>query len=1162
MPPKNDITRPTILPGRNIRSIIEGSRAVSLKGEDRETNTQSTSSFVYDPPTIGLKSTQQLNVDWSKFQNHTFFNSAEVNVNVAFDQIVNGFPFDGSRKEFESFFEKLTGFEKWVYDSFPKNVGYLIFSGTQTGEDTDGTLGTWISVNDYAGAALPNFSKTKTGKSIIDPGTSAFSIEMQLLVPQIQNGRQIVCQKMSGSQQGFNIMLEPTASTSTCMVHFLVTSGANYLAASASIDKGQFNHLYFAYNRDNGYNKLEIYKDSNFITATPESVNMLAMDIRSVPFLIGTGTDVTYAGTNYVPTQTLSGAIDELRVFHSTRNRTQLQKFAKKSIFASPELKLYFKFNEPTGTLGSTESDSLNRIVLDSSGNSLHSYISSAGFNFGLRSTGSVASPLTYEKRELSPVLFPAFSDVVDLNSFLLTSASDYDDANPNLISKLIPKHYFIEGQSLDGLETEQGTLGDGYTGDGEPGSGKLGTSQLLLTFLYTWAKFFDELKLFVDSFSSLNYVDYNSTGTAPDHFLPILMKHFGFVMPPFFLDASIEQYLDAENIQPVISTDQYSLQYIQNQILRRVLTNMGEIIRSKGTQHSIKAFLRAVGIDPNNSFRIKEFGGPTKQALLHSRESKTDTGLLLDFNSGGVIQSPFLTASRYETGFPAEVGPMALKNVFSPHGVSTALSDGMLTSGSWTYEAVYRWPLKRGVSNFSQSLARVFTSGTLSDAPFCTFNLVAFTSSLESDPYGPRVRLYARPTYGSTLATAPLLVLELSGCNIFDGNKWHVSFGRTRNDAFGSVVSSSYFLRAATQELGEIKHKWITSSYFSSDGTSPASSGTQSSRSSLFNASGSFLMIGSSPFTASTTFLNDTSNVPDEARATAFNGQLARVRWWSKDLSHTEWIEHVRNYKSLGVHDPLKNFAFEKTRSGSWEKLRLDVSMDQDTRDTDSGGKIKLFDFSQGEFHFTGSAFPTSSQVINSTLWSYSHISPSFDEAVTNDKVRVRSFQNIHNVNSSSYAEVAPVYRINPSESPTDDTRLSIEFSLVDALNRDIICIFATLEALDNALGNPELVFSPDYPSLEVLRDIYFNRLTDQINIKSFFEFFRWFDTSIGSFIEQLIPRKTQFFGTNFVVESHMLERPKIEYSFSDIYLTDASRHNMKDTLLFQQIVGAVKKF
>ena len=69
-----------------------------------------TASFMFDPAGSGLKNTQQLNVDFSKFENHTFFNSARNKVQVAFDKIINTFPFDGTRAEHEIFFNDLTGF--------------------------------------------------------------------------------------------------------------------------------------------------------------------------------------------------------------------------------------------------------------------------------------------------------------------------------------------------------------------------------------------------------------------------------------------------------------------------------------------------------------------------------------------------------------------------------------------------------------------------------------------------------------------------------------------------------------------------------------------------------------------------------------------------------------------------------------------------------------------------------------------------------------------------------------------------------------------------------------------------------------------------------------------------------------------------------------------
>src|SRR5579885_994008 len=89
-----------------LRAALSGSKPIQLTWSDvADTNIQSTSSFLYDPHTAPLKSTQQLNVDWSDFTQHTFFMSAEAKVNLAFDLVINGFPFDGTRQETEVFFE-------------------------------------------------------------------------------------------------------------------------------------------------------------------------------------------------------------------------------------------------------------------------------------------------------------------------------------------------------------------------------------------------------------------------------------------------------------------------------------------------------------------------------------------------------------------------------------------------------------------------------------------------------------------------------------------------------------------------------------------------------------------------------------------------------------------------------------------------------------------------------------------------------------------------------------------------------------------------------------------------------------------------------------------------------------------------------------------------
>lgn len=1159
-----------------IRSALENNRPVQMTFMDvMDTNIKSTSSFAYNPLDAPIKSTQQLNVDWSKFENHTFFSSAETKVNVAFDQIINGYPFDGSRVDYERYLEGLTGFEKYVLDSFPTHKGQLIFSGTQIGEDTDGTLGTWISVQDSAGALYPEISKKNSGKSILSPGADrSLSVEAQVFVPTGNTiSLQPIVQKVSDSDvsKSFGLYLDDATATQV-KLYFIVNSGSTTLIASSSLQRGQFSHICATLNREVRPHRAEMYLDGELKNVS-NFANIGNLNVDSSPLSIGTGSSFSITFGNDIlsnviltPPMTFSGTLDELRIFHGIRTTAQQKAFASKSIYATDDLKLYYKFNEPGVQLGVSSTDQVNSIVLDSSGNSLHSTINNY-FNYvDLDIEGNItgcilrqstsSDPLSNMKNErddMSIVLFPAHPDIRSLNVELLTSASNYDSANPNIITRLIPRHYLLEGQEYDGFETETGESGQQYNASGGmPGQGKMGSSQLILTLLYIWAKFFDELKLYVDSFVTVNTVDYQRNDTVPDNFLINSINQMGFHLPPMFNDSTIEQYVEGENIEEEYSTSAYALRKVQSELLRRVMINMPGIVRSKGTLHSIKSFLRSVGIDPDNSVRIREYGGPTTKQLTFARENKTEMGTMLQFQTSSLLVSPYLTASRVEPGYPDIAGTFVDSINHPPFGVSNDPNDGLLTSGSWTYEAIYRYMpnLRPSLGNMTQSLVRLAATGS-SNSNYLFANLLAVSGST-----GTTLKLYVNPAAGSQyhVIDFPLPF------NLFDSGRWNISFGRQRNDEVESAEKSLYFVRVGTQNAGEITSYASTGSFYYE--SLPANNGFQSKLIN-YNNSGSYIAIGQNQTIpiVSSVFLNSPT-VPSEARTTVFSGKVSNVRFWSRALSEIEWKEHIRNYKSTGVADPLKNYNFTSTPSGSFERLRLDSVQKQEKRTAELDKTITMLDFSLNENHMYGTGFPNDSESLEAEIFDRSFLSPYFDEATTTEKIRIRSYQSQDLVDSTPWASITPVHELLKSEEPTDDVRLSVEFSLVDALNRDIINMFATFDSLDNALGSPELAYSPDYPDLEKLRNIYFNRISERLNFKRFFEFFRWFDTSIGTFIEQLIPRKTNFKGTNFTIESHMLERHKLEYYSSEQYLLPRDRNRIRDVLLVQQIAGTVRKY
>jgi hypothetical protein len=1099
--------------------------------------------FRYDPSGYPLKNTQQLNVDWSKFENHVFFSSAESKVGAAFDQIINGFPFDGTKEEMERFLDKITGFEKHILDRFPKYKGQLRFSNS------------WIEVNDSKGAAVGSLSREETGTPVLNPPSdTSLSLEFQIFVPDDSFGKQVIFQKSSKSDQGFGVYLDGDNS----IIHWIVASGSQFLSTSHAIEKNKFSHITAILNRESDNNFCELFIDEKLVSRSPNVSNIRKLDIDSSLFLIGSGSLVKFGSNSFTPDSTLNATLDELRIFHSIRNKKQQQLFAKKSIFSTPDLKLYYKFNEPPPPLSDTPG--INTIVLDSSGNSLHSFVTN--FNSSLREDASLdeKSLMTYEKMLNCPVLFPSHPNVIALSAELILSASSYDRENPNLITKLVPVHYLTEGSSQEGkLPPHDADDYQSYGGTQLSQKQKITSSQVVISFLYIWAKFFDEIKIFIDSFGHLNFVDYEKLNNSPDTFLTDMVKRYGFYLPKLFEGGTLEQYIDGENINDIISTSEISLKDLQNDIIRRVLINMPDIIKSKGTKHSIQAFLRATGIDPDNSFKIREFGGPTTQHISYSREKKSEPSHMLRFDNTSIVLSPFLSASRIEPGYPLPSGN------FNPDGISDSPDDGLLTSGSWTVEGIYKFDQvsMNDLSSITQSLSRLCVGEFTGENPWQNSSeldnsLIMFNMVAIKDTYQTKLRLHIRPGSAEDSPSKTIeLVLPID--SIFDGEKWNIAYGCKRNDSIKSAVSSSYFIKAGFSSEGEIESYYSTEEFFLEriDNESISTRKKSTSSSQNFLAIGTNHLIGVSDFYLG---YNDASF--DDASTTNFDGQLCQFRFWSKSLDDIEFKEHIRNYKSTGVEDPLKNYNFVTTESGSFERLRINSIGKQENKFSDISGNISFLDHSQNEMHLSGSGFLPESRVLFGELFGYSYLSPKFDESATDEKIRIRGFLNSKNAEKTPWASYGPAYEIRASERPVDDPRLSIEFSLTDALNRDIITLLSSFNFMENAIGSPELIYSPDYPDLEKLREVYFQRLGDKINFQGFFEFFRWFEQSIGRFIEQLIPRKTQFKGTNYVVESHLLERNKLEYQIPEIYLMESDRNRLRDVLLLQQISGILRRY
>ena len=980
---------------------------------------------------------------------------------------------------------------------------------------------------------------------------------------------------------------------------FSITSGSSRLFTSASIGKGVFKHVSAVYDRGEN-SKASLYFNASKVSSSSNAIIFDSIDTDRAPIFVGSGSlfsvssrEMPGGKSTYIPRQTFTGSIDDLRIFHKAKSVREISNTKDFTAYNDEKnnLRLYFKFNEASGSYKS------NNVLLDSSGNSLHSIINN--YSPALRVTGSVKQPVKNEKLNLSPIIFPDNFLVKRLNQKILEKAERFDATNPNIITKLVPPHLFLEGQRDSGFSKLQGELYGPVKGNSIPGSAKIGSAQILTGFLLTYAKFFDELKLVIDSISNFLNVDYETFDTVPDQFIPLVARYYGIQLPSLFSSSTIFEFIDGENLGDKKGYSARSLRDLQNELWKRFLINLPYIIKSKGSIHSVKSTIRSFGIDPDRLMTVREFGGPTKRSIGKARNrhvepinflvfsgSETKTPGTMDssgfFSKMPRIISPYLSASRVEPGYPEIKGTFVNKKKSLRNGISNNLSDGLLTSGSFSYEAFYRFlePGKAGFRHPSRkSLVRFsLTGSTFSPgsrlAPI--INLVASSGSVDVDP---KVSLFVRSNINTAFPKG--FRVEIDGPDLFNGEPWHVSFGRARSDdvvtsvsqsflapKVSNVGSSSYFLSCARTLNGKVVESYFTSSFFKDNPTVTAFQRRSASR----NASGSFFIIGSQSLGAYTNlFLSDPLldsrpgfRTGDRLLATTtdFTGDVSKIRFWSKALDKKQRLEHAKNPRSYGSSDPRIEYSFAAMNTGSFGRIRVDAQLDQPVTSSDADGSIGITNFTQNIGHISGRSFEKNKRVIKSEVFYISRFSPKFDLSQTDNKIRVRSYESFKNFAESLYAQPAPEHTVRQSSRPDDDNRFAIEFSSVKALEDDIMSMFSDLVFFDNALGKPDLLFDEIYPDLEQARKVYFRRLFAKPEFQNYFMMFKWFNRSLGHIIEQLVPRNTRFLGVDFVYESHPLERSRFRYLFDEIYLKSNERSFDRGDILLSQFEGHLCKF
>ena len=1091
----------------------------------------------------GLYTNSQLgNIDYSRFEEHVFFDSASSKVINAYQDIFNNYPYDQDYFKNIEFLSKIDGYTNYILENeFKKTYGQLKFDGNHK-----------LVVKDQRGSLLKDHSDRKIG--YLNPGKRKFSFNFWLLLKSdntlATNNNQVIFKKFDStgsSESGFICYL--TKETNDYYINFLVVNkGIKYgkkcllitqddmTLQNSQTDNQKFKNINISVDNLNDIREISFLINghdlksiaiSNVDSKLPLEDFSDKFKEKDTTLTIGHAESLSFNGITFKNLNNIS--IDEFRYYSTIKTQTFTVKNMHKNIFAQKGLLLYLKFNEPSG-------GHLNHsVTLDSSGNKLHGYIQDQ--NGTLSSSIRVNStPMIHEKE--MPVLFPSYTENLTRRNELIELADSYDKVNPNIIFKLFPKHYFIENSELEDISI--------YTNKSDYVSKEKGievfkaNNSMMTNLLLVWARFFDSIKCYIDSISEVININYDTINENRNLgiILPLLCKRAGFDFREI-LPSPLLSKLDGRNLTFEDVKSENTIRQIQNILWKRILINSKKYLQLKGTRNSIKNIFHSFGLEFDKFVDIREFASTNKINSTDNYTSQEKSISSISFYNEDLRSTVATYTDSSLNSFSNNRPYMLLENL-KYDLTSVYVSDDITKITSTKNGLPYEWSIEIAVSfnnlfrtsiNNNQSIFRINKSN---NDPI--LNLKASRDTNEKNEFDINLDFIAHVGLQNTVYNN---LLTISDVNLFEGIKY-INISQKKIE--DNIYEISLLIQdVGNRNLGIVPKKSSIILNFNNNA-------------SFLDDSNISLCIGNFNYLDTVSSISGIGQITN----TSFDGNLCSLRVWKRCLLSNEVKSHYLDLDNVGTNnleidkdlilDSKLKFNLESSdvttsggvQSTNIKNFRVYKKINSGSEDDPIYQDLNIMKLKANNTT-SGFLLNTSKKV----SYIAKKLSFKIDEPNAENRFNVVSYNDVINKDFNNNYNSFPSHYTPDDYDTVNDARVSIEISNSRFLNEDITKMMSSIEDFTSDIITTSNLYSYEYNKVKEKRNQYFKILDKEINNKTLINFFKYFDNALGNIINSSIPEKVGFLGFNYVYESHALERHKYEYKMSDsrVVVSDSNK-------------------
>ena len=1063
-------------------------------------------------------------IDFSSASTFVKYGLAEVYYSKSIERIYDDYPYDGSEKEKLDFHLSSSYLDRWMFEKkYPKTTGYIIHglsagatsktargygSGYKDQEYIDIAGGLHISsdfsTTDPLSKAFDLNSKydatknrEKTFKLDFDAGVT-FEFYLQKTAFHANSDKEVIVDLWNGeisssAEYGrLTLELDDNGGSDSDLI-LTVQSGAVgpggatqppaigffQQTITTGLSLSTFNHYAITLKNAVGGGVTQSFYVNGQRTGTSTLGGDNVGEIKGLvkgrigalqtapSSSLGAGTEVSGDGK-------LSGSLDEFRFWKTQRSSREIGLNYFKNVGggantddATKDLGLYFKFNE--GITGTSATDA---VVLDYSGR----IANGAWTGYGADGTQGRNTGSAFPTTEISdPIIYSTHPDVISLVSEMETSGSNYDEEYGGSLYNSMPQ----------------------WMKDEDDNENLKYLNQIV-------ASYFDTLHAQITALPNLKakeYVEQSDDGNFKAlPFMKNVLEDKGFMTRDIFVNSDVFEALASYDE----NTNKFNknVDEIKNLIYTNIYNNLEGIYKSKGTERSIRNLIRCFGVD-DELLKLNIYTDGGKHYFTDKSKSTSIRKNYINFNSLDNFSSTI-----YQTGSTINT------NTF----ITGSRATGNEKNNAFSVELDMIVPHKRqehenGFFYTPFVTASLFGFHEAADDPddytWVTPETASIQISLVRDELeSKRAKFQMKSRDGSINLTSSYIE------NIYENTHWNLAV-RVKPDTYpyaGNVTNTS---PNYTVDFYAVNHNFDELIY------------EINLTASINNASGSAFLTNPKRIYVGAELENFTGSVQQQSDV-----MVGGCRAWLDFLPNEAIKSHNKDASNFGNQEAFQTsnmFTIANQHIPSHDLKILNWDFDTVTG-SDASGDFEVDDITSGstdtiygwpdtiirrEHKGRGRDFGASKTAFVDSRFVFALKKELPEISFTNENVFIKGDREINFI----------------KDDEVSDNFYLLEKSMNAIVSEKMLETFSTIQEFANLIGRPEDRYRQNYKRLDKVRELFFNRVTADIDFETFTNYYKWIDSSVSAMISQLYPASVRFGeAASNVVESHILERNKLQ--------------------------------